>query len=62
MDEVSGQLKRLRNLGYYALPDEQPDTKLFLAAIEEFQCEHDLNVDGVCGPLTQAKLKDVYGC
>src|SRR5579863_1672052 len=34
----------------------------FRSAIEEFQCDHDLKVDGLCGPVTQAKLKQVHGC
>jgi hypothetical protein len=63
VDEVSGQLKRLKNLGYYsAVNGDDPDAKLFQAAIEEFQCENNLTVDGICGPQTQAKLKAVYGC
>ena len=35
---------------------------MFLSAIEEFQCDHGLVVDGKCGPATQAKLKQVHGC
>jgi hypothetical protein len=35
---------------------------LFLSAVEEFQCDHGLVVDGKCGPTTQAKLKQVHGC
>ena len=66
VDQEAGQLKRLRNLAYYPLTDETPDTKpdakLFQAAVEEFQCENNLTVDGICGPQTQAKLKEVYGC
>jgi len=66
VEEVSGQKVRLNNLGYAAGPvdDESDDenTKRFLSAIEEFQCEHSLTVDGVCGPATQAKLKQVHGC
>lgn len=62
LDEVSGQIGRLRNLGYYMLPGKEPDQKMFQAAIEEFQCEHGLTVDGICGPATQARLKEVYGC
>jgi peptidoglycan hydrolase-like protein with peptidoglycan-binding domain len=34
----------------------------FRSAVEEFQCDHDLTVDGICGPTTQAKLKQVHGC
>jgi hypothetical protein len=61
--EVSGQLKRLKNLGYYPSGNgDDPDAKLFRAAVEEFQCENHLTVDGICGPQTQAKLKAVYGC
>jgi peptidoglycan hydrolase-like protein with peptidoglycan-binding domain len=63
VDEVSGQLKRLKNLGYYpSVNGDDPDAKLFRAAVEEFQCENHLTVDGICGPQTQAKLKAVYGC
>lgn len=34
----------------------------FRSAVEEFQCDHGLTVDGICGPITQAKLKQVHGC
>ncbi|HEY2588576.1 MAG TPA: peptidoglycan-binding protein [Tepidisphaeraceae bacterium] len=34
----------------------------FRSAVEEFQCDHGLTIDGKCGPNTQAKLKSVYGC
>ena len=65
VDEVSGQKARLNNLGYFAGPFEgrsDADNKeLFLSAVEEFQCDHDLVVDGKCGPRTQAKLKQVHG-
>jgi len=33
----------------------------FLSAVEEFQCDNGLTVDGDCGPNTQAKLKEVHG-
>jgi len=40
-----------------------PDAELrFRSAVEEFQCDHGLSVDGKCGPNTQAKLKEVHGC
>jgi len=65
VDEVSGQKARLNNLGYFAGPGEgrsETDNKeLFLSAIEEFQCDHDLVVDGKCGRVTQARLKQVHG-
>ena len=62
VEEPSGQVARLHNLGYYRGPAAAPDAKLVQAAIEEFQCEHGLGVDGVCGPRTQSKLREVHGC
>jgi putative peptidoglycan binding protein len=66
VDEVSGQTARLNNLGYFAGPFEgrsdEGNKELFLSAVEEFQCDHGLAVDGKCGPATQARLKQVHGC
>jgi len=62
IDTPSGQLQRLNNLGYYRGAFGLPDPQELQSAIEEFQCEHNLTVDGVCGPLSQAKLKAVHGC
>jgi hypothetical protein len=66
VDEVSGQEARLNNLGYFAGPfeglSEEENKAMFLSAVEEFQCDHGLVVDGKCGPKTQAKLKQVHGC
>lgn len=65
VDEVSGQTARLNNLGYFAGPAEggsdEDNEILFRSAVEEFQCEHSLVVDGKCGPATQARLKQVHG-
>jgi LysM repeat protein len=60
VDELSGQLARLNNLGYF--PGDGTDQDAFQSAVEEFQCDNQLTVDGVCGPQTQAKLKQIYGC
>lgn len=73
VDKVSGQIARLNNLGYDA--GEVPDHPLsaaeaqeirrspqFLSAVEEFQCDTHLKVDGACGPQTQAQLKTSHGC
>ena len=60
--EVSGQLARLDNLGYVPGDGSEDQSEAFESAVEEFQCDNGLTVDGVCGPLTQAKLKQVYGC
>jgi len=62
VDEVSGEIARLNNLGYFAGDVNQPDQTAFESAVEEFQCDNSLTVDGVCGPVTQAKLKQVHGC
>ncbi len=62
VEEVSGQIARLNNLGYFAGPIEPINKRMFRSAVEEFQCDHSLTVDGVCGPVTQAKLKKVHGC
>jgi hypothetical protein len=58
-DELSGQMARLNNLGYGA--GEGNDTQL-CCAIEEFQCDYGLPVNGKCDSATQAKLKEVHGC
>ena len=62
IDEVTGCQARLNNLGYYAGPLGQADDKRIRLAVEEFQCDHGLKVDGVCGPNTLSKLKEVHGC
>jgi hypothetical protein len=62
VDEISGQIARLNNLGYFAGDPNQPDQTAFESAVEEFQCDNDLTVDGDCGPNTQSKLKQVHGC
>jgi len=62
VDEVSGQRARLTNLGYFVGDIDGTGGPEFETAVEEFQCEHSLTVDGICGPQTQAKLKQVHGC
>jgi len=66
VEERSGQEQRLNNLGYFPgpYPDnaEDENDKVFRSAVEEFQCDNHLTVDGVCGPQTQAKLVQIHGC
>ena len=62
VEEHSGQEDRLDNLGYAATGGNAGDGEKFLSAVEEFQCDHDLTVDGICGSKTQAKLLEVHGC
>ena len=63
VEQASGQRARLSNLGYFFAPEDAAGVpEEFRLAVEEFQCDHGLLVDGVCGPQTQGKLKAVHGC
>lgn len=62
VDKLSGQHARLNHLGYWPGAVGDSDSAEFKSAVEEFQCDQGLTVDGICGPLTQAKLKQVHGC
>lgn len=64
VDTVAGQVARLQNLGYRPGEldgDEAKDPYALWSAIEEFQCDHGLDVDGLAGEKTQAKLLAVHG-
>jgi peptidoglycan hydrolase-like protein with peptidoglycan-binding domain len=61
VDAVSGQAARLNNLGYNAGSGEGEDVTRFEIAVQEFQVDHGLNIDGICGTETQAKLQELYG-
>ena len=52
---------RLNNLGYRAGTTPIRPSPSFRSAVEEFQCDEKLSVDGKCGPATQAKLRSVHG-
>ncbi|NCO57524.1 MAG: hypothetical protein COW73_03595 [Nitrospirae bacterium CG18_big_fil_WC_8_21_14_2_50_70_55] len=62
LDVHAGQRERLNNLGYRAGQGDDPDAPAYRSAVEEFQCDYDLGVNGVCGLETQNKLKEVHGC
>jgi hypothetical protein len=62
VEEVSGQKARLSNLGYFYSRNDGRDEERFNYAVQEFQCDNDLDVDGICGPETQDKLKEIHGC
>jgi hypothetical protein len=62
VEEIPGQQARLKNLGYFFGEVGDPDPAEYRSAVEEFQCDFGLGVDGVCGRLTQAKLKAIHGC
>ena len=60
--EFSGQRARLANLAYLLNQLTEQTSEEFKSAVEEFQCEHGLAVDGVCGAATQSKLVQIHGC
>jgi peptidoglycan hydrolase-like protein with peptidoglycan-binding domain len=62
VDQVEGQQARLNSLGYFAGEPGTTGDPRFKRAVEEFQRDNQLTVDGICGPQTQAKLKSVFGC
>ena len=62
IDEHTGRRERLNNLGYRAGQEDDADDPAYRSAVEEFQCDYDLQVDGVCGPVTQGKLQEIHGC
>ncbi|MFN0103711.1 MAG: peptidoglycan-binding protein [Bryobacteraceae bacterium] len=61
VEEFSGQVWRLNNLGYRAGNAADSEDPIFKSAVEEFQCDYALTVDGICGANTQGKLKDTHG-
>jgi len=61
-DTISGQCARLNTLGYAAGTTTDPNDADFVSAVQEFQCDQSLTVDGNAGAQTQAKLKQVHGC
>jgi N-acetylmuramoyl-L-alanine amidase len=71
VDTDTGLWARLRNLGYLvdedteqagAAPDAPPDPELLAFAIELFQRDHGLPIDGSDAASVTAKLKEAYGC
>ena len=59
--EETGWKGRLCNLGY-CTGEEEEDPDALEAAVEEFQCNAGLDVNGVCGPETIAQLENAHGC
>ena len=65
LDSTSGKLARLDNLGYFMghfADYEQINERRQRWAVEEFQCNNRLRVNGVYDGATKNKLKTVYGC
>jgi putative peptidoglycan binding protein len=61
VETLSGQEARLNNLGYAAGTAGDAKDAAFVRAVRAFQTDNKLDVDGDCGPKTQAKLTEVHG-
>jgi hypothetical protein len=60
-ETAAGCRQRLNNLGYDAGDKDDPTAAPFRSAVEEFQCDHGLAVDGKVGPATRARLVKEHG-
>lgn len=61
VEESSGWRERLNNMGYFAGTAGDPDDMRIKSAVEQFQCDCGLTVDGDCGPQTQTELHKAHG-
>lgn len=63
LETISGVQARLNNLGYESGAVDGIQGPITTAAIKAFQADYPpLDVDGIVGPNTRGKLKEVYGC
>ena len=62
IEMMTGVATRLSHLGYDVGEDlDAPDADLLLLAIEEFQCDNDLDVTGEADDPTRARLLELHG-
>lgn len=62
LEQVSGYQARLNNLAYDSGPVDGINGQLTKGAARRFQTKQKILVDGIVGPQTRGKLKEVYGC
>ena len=62
VEKITGVQARLNNLGYDSGPVDGIQGPITTAAVEAFQGENELVVDGIVGPQTRGKLKEIHGC
>jgi N-acetylmuramoyl-L-alanine amidase len=62
LNTVSGMQGRLQNLGFDPGPIDNIAGPLTASAVREFQQRNAIQVDGIIGPETRGKMKEVYGC
>jgi peptidoglycan hydrolase-like protein with peptidoglycan-binding domain len=53
---------RLQNLGFDPGPIDNIASPLTACAVRRFQQRYTLKVDGIIGPQTRGKMREVYGC
>lgn len=61
IETTEGIQARLNNINHHAGSVDGITGKKTLAAIRQFQHQHQLTVDGIAGPITQKKLKEIHG-
>lgn len=61
IEKISGIQARLNNLGFKPGPIDGIQGPLTTAAIKAFQKAFSLQVDGIVGPQTRGKLKELHG-
>lgn len=59
--EATGLQGRLRNLAYLPNDDRPPDPDTLNSAVQEFQCNAGISVDGIVGPQTLSTLEKTHG-
>ena len=62
IEDESGCLQRLVNLGYLEGPPEEAAPAEIHSAVEEFECDQRLPLTGVCKGITRDALRDFHGC
>lgn len=62
IEDESGCLQRLVNLGYLEDPPEEAAAAAIHSAVEEFECDQRLPLTGVCEGVTRDALRDFHGC
>lgn len=60
--KITGIQARLNNLGHKAGPVDEILGPVTRAAVRAFQEKYRLRVDGIPGPITQARLEEMHGC
>jgi peptidoglycan hydrolase-like protein with peptidoglycan-binding domain len=61
VEHVSGVQGRLNNLAFEAGPVDSTDGPKTRSAVRRFQSKYAIAVDGIPGPVTRQKLKEVHG-